>query len=528
MLFSLCFNYASPGVLINEVFIGDTDWIELYNAEATTQTLTNWQIQWWDELLGSGVFTIPECSLSPGAYLLLKEGDGVTSESNVIFMHNDIKWAELRGGACALVNSSGEGKDFVRWGNSSTPPPAGTSWTGINPLPPISNSKGHSLARDRFSTDTDEATNWDNACGIDAEHPTPGYRNWYFKEFDSALDFSEWSTKNFPGVFTSPRFAVDPAGGLIIHASDNTNCYGFWFSNVDAVPVKPDYLYCAEFDISTSISLPLKVPSFAIRLNPQNQQLIGILLTNSVNGGAVEPQPPELSKTYQLYFYPPQNAAYTKNEMLDDITVAFEMYNFDPTDEPEGAIVLDALRITLIPIQDLQNLVFEHRFNFESGNEGWQFHSVPIYTSPTASWSDGSLILRANDNTNTFGYWSRENILSLRSDRLYCCRFLIGCDQTDATLSPSIRLRAHTGDFQIASILVINSTDDGANSPSLYEDKEYSLYFLIPDEVINSPGTADQLILAFDIINFEQNDAPNASIMLQDLFIYSYEIPRYP
>lgn len=527
-IFSLLFCGIAPAqVLINEIYTGDIDWIELYNTGTTPQNLLNWQLLWWDSLLGSGVYTLPYYILAPGEYLLLKEGNG-NPERGTIFMNNDVKWAELRGGACAIKNNSGQGVDFVRWGDSMVQPPAGTSWFGSNPPAPLSNSSNQSLARDKSSTDTDSGADWNADCGFDASHPTPGYRNHTLLSFDSLSEFAGWVPEVIPQIFSAPSFSTDPTGKLIIRASDNNNCFGYWRSSVDAVPVVANQLYKAEFVIETDVLNPEQVPGFRFRLNPQNQQLIGMMVLNSLNGGTGEPQPPDYRKTYTLYFVPPKNAAAEYNESLDDLIVALDLFNFDPLDAPTGAIILDSLTFTLISLDDLQQLIRERHFTFDTSLEDWKFATVTPFIAPNPNWIDGALCLTALDNTNTFGYWYKENAIRLIANRLYCCRFLIGTDETDAVRTPAIRLRAHNSDFQLAYMLVINSLGDAANSPSVNNDKLYELYFEMPGEIIAGAGEPDQLILTFDILNFEPADSATATLFLKEVIIDSYAVPLYP
>ena len=78
------------------------------------------------------------------------------------------------GDSVILLTSENVGVDFVRYGNCTDAPPAGTIWTGTNPQAPV---QGQSLGRNKDSKDTNNASDWENTGGIDVNAPTPGKRN---------------------------------------------------------------------------------------------------------------------------------------------------------------------------------------------------------------------------------------------------------------------------------------------------------------------------------------------------------------
>ena len=72
-------------------------------------------------------------------------------------MTSNISW--IYDGAGELIDASGSGIDFVRFGGSTVPPQDGSSWTGQAPTP---SSDGTHLGRDANSTDTDDGNDWCN------------------------------------------------------------------------------------------------------------------------------------------------------------------------------------------------------------------------------------------------------------------------------------------------------------------------------------------------------------------------------
>ena len=154
--------------VINEVDVGNPDWVELRNPGSQTVNLIGWHLVAYNS--SGGVltdYTLPAINLAGGAYLTIHENSGTNSGSHV-YMGDSLNWTNGGSGAVALKNSGGTGVDFVRWGSSSVAPPSGTTWTGGNPSSPAS---GSSLARVSSGADTDSASDWS------ALSPTPGGAN---------------------------------------------------------------------------------------------------------------------------------------------------------------------------------------------------------------------------------------------------------------------------------------------------------------------------------------------------------------
>ncbi|MHC4638639.1 MAG: lamin tail domain-containing protein, partial [Planctomycetota bacterium] len=169
-----------PGqIVINELYMEDDDWLELFNPTGSPLDLTGCQVI-AKRLSDTTVLTMPPFTLAPGEYVVLHETPGADTQTDLYFDQN-ILWTE-NPGSCALVNASGVGIDFVRWSDSigavpsSDTPPAGTNWTGIDPWAPT-NQSINTLGRDGVSTDTDDGSDWENTCGIDADGKTPGAPN---------------------------------------------------------------------------------------------------------------------------------------------------------------------------------------------------------------------------------------------------------------------------------------------------------------------------------------------------------------
>ena len=151
------FTITSSEVVINEIWQGNDDRVELYNKGTGSVDLTGWQvISRRDDGAYETTWTLPSFILDAGAYVLLHEIDESNTTTDLYF-NNSVAWAHADTGSCALVDEAGNGVDFVRWGGSTTSPPAGTSWSGPEPVSPFN---PLSLGRDELSTDTDTGSDF--------------------------------------------------------------------------------------------------------------------------------------------------------------------------------------------------------------------------------------------------------------------------------------------------------------------------------------------------------------------------------
>ena len=146
---------SGPRVLINEVDVGAVDAIELYNAGDSEADLTGWSIMAGRTGFATVTLVIPPFKLAAGAFVILSEASGTNSNS-VLFFGTNISWGNGEEGFCALLDNSGAGKDFVRWGGSPQAPPAGASFTG-NAVSPAA---GKNLGRIFGVPDSDSSSNW--------------------------------------------------------------------------------------------------------------------------------------------------------------------------------------------------------------------------------------------------------------------------------------------------------------------------------------------------------------------------------
>lgn len=165
----------------------------------------------------------------------------------------------------------------------------------------------------------------------------------------------------------------------------------------------------------------------------------------------------------------------------------------------------------------------EGESTFTDDTQGWLPHlENPPFSAPVAGWDPGGIYLQTANNTDCHGFWeSSPDYSPIIKNNLYRARFTIHSDQEDSSLSPAFRLRAFDDLGGQADILVISSEGSGICAPGT-KPREYNLYFVPNQETGNS------LRFAWDIINFNLNDAPEGTLFLDDLIIERIDLDLLP
>ena len=299
---------------------------------------------------------------------------------------------------------------------------------------------------------------------------------------------------------------------------NNTNTFGFWHSELDAIPVYGEgIIYRIEWRLYSDQTNPELVPTIRLRATAQNYQQSDDLTVTSVNGGNFSPT--TVLRSYYMYFIPPESAIGAPEES-DDLILNFDVYSFDDTDAFQSTISLD--RVSVEAITALDSPQHLKTWEFASNSEDWTFGSSPEFSAPTALWEPGKLILIAQNNTNTFGFWSSPAQVSVLSDRLYRASYFVKTEVSNPEEVPSLRLRINTEQYWAAVSRTIESRNGGTMSPTI-DGRAYDLYFYPPQEAVGTDS--DKLIFSFDLLNFDPEDAPEGNLILNWVSVYSYTAP---
>lgn len=123
-----------------------------------------------------------------------------------------------------------------------------------------------------------------------------------------------------------------------------------------------------------------------------------MLVVDSLLSG--EESPGSKPRDYVMYFDPMDQSAYRGEEDKDDLFFAFELLNFNPADDPNGAFYIDSVNVERFDKSLLTTPTTVMVFNTSEDFSTWQFAGAPGYMTMSLSTSrDGSLALIAdNDN----------------------------------------------------------------------------------------------------------------------------------
>jgi len=331
---------------------------------------------------------------------------------------------------------------------------------------------------------------------------------------DFALDSDGWTTGGAPIVFSIPEFTWEP-DYLKMTSRTNTNTFGYWQSAPGAVPVDANFLCRARFRVLTDITEKSIVPQIRLRANSSNLQQYDVLsIESSGDGGA---SPAVEGTDYDLYFAPPANDA--------DALLAFDLLNFNPDDAAVADLALDSVTIDRFALDSFSTPTMVRNYTFDVTTDGWTTGGAPtVFSPPHYSHSGGALELRTTTHTNTFGFWSSNPAdITIEPNRLYKGTFEVRTDVTNPALVPEMWLRFNAGNFQASEIFGITSIGDGANSPGTTNTVYDRLYFLPPASCVGQ-----NLIVSFDILNFNPEDAAEASLFLDRATIEALPVPSTP
>lgn len=361
-----------------------------------------------------------------------------------------------------------------------------------------------------------------------AEFPDGGFdAGASFVELDSpyqtdyiADQFEEnerWVQDAAPGQFEVPEFIEEP-GRLGLRAT-TINTFGCWTSFDQIIYALPDSIYRAQFSISSTATEPSVVPGFRLRLNRDDYQLASEYVVNSYGDAAHSPD--ILGKTYELYCVPFQGPGVNDDD-VGGLIASFDIMYFEPSDDPNITLYLDELNIERIPLSFIADeFSAQITYSFDTGTEGWVTGNASSFDPPEFFHSGGKLMLRANNNTNTFGYWVSPPI-TVEAGKIYRLRARVGSDTLSRQEVPGIRLRLNDLSFQSAATLRINSLGDAGASPCIGETADYEIYFVPADSAVSAG-----MVASFDILNFDPEDKSDGLLTLDQLSVDSAQLPLF-
>ncbi len=176
---------AQSNIIINEVYTGDPDFIELANNGLNTIDLSGWTLETGFAYTLYPTYTVPSGTLlQPGACLVLVEssstlsGTGTTPPNGAQIINTGLSWGWVgnSSGCVAIIDANGSCQDLVVFGTGGgTTLPGAVGHTFTNPINRAGNNVSLDDALYRISgIDTDSGADWAN--GSDGDE-TPGQAN---------------------------------------------------------------------------------------------------------------------------------------------------------------------------------------------------------------------------------------------------------------------------------------------------------------------------------------------------------------
>jgi len=328
----------------------------------------------------------------------------------------------------------------------------------------------------------------------------------------------DWDSAGAPDFFHMPDASRDGAR-LILHCSDNTNTFGYWYSPADQIPIEPGVIYKSTFSLSSDQTDTSKVPCIRIRFNGKNEQMADMYVINSLGDGAVSPGVG--GRTYTHYFtLPSSDISVPVTE--SGIYISFDLVNLDPRDAKDVTLSLDWVKIESIAESDVPQGNEVLSLDFSTGVYGWSNEFASIFTQPEVI-SGPYLGLKAKNNKSTYGVWvSPPNAISIEANTIYAVDWNVFSDQADLSTVPGIRMRAGDSSNRLIIQKSVFSNAEGDNSPDGL-GRTYTLYYNPPAELAGAG-----LYLAFDMVNFDSTDGSDATIGLRSVTVRAISAADMP
>ena len=142
---------ATAQVVINEIYTGDPDYVEIANVGQTVENISGWKLATALNLTNYPVYTIPNgVVLAPGQCAVLLEGTQTTLPASspalpagAVLIHTGLAlgWVGTSTGCAALADTTGLCRDFVVFGTGAVAQPAiAYAMVFTNPIDRSSNS----------------------------------------------------------------------------------------------------------------------------------------------------------------------------------------------------------------------------------------------------------------------------------------------------------------------------------------------------------------------------------------------------
>jgi len=339
--------------------------------------------------------------------------------------------------------------------------------------------------------------------------PQPPFEgDWQF-----ASSSEGWTFSDTIDPFVPPTDSSDD-GFLNMTAASAANCYGFWYSPMDAVPLVADNLYRVRYGMKSDRADRKDVPTFRIRWNSSNFKQSDYVMVRSNDAG--EASPDTTVQDYDLYFKP-------QHEALDPGVagqLSWDLLNIDSDDAATGTISVDYVewKRTDVPA----GFVSFKQYDFEAGMEGWiSSGKIGTFDQPLFSEGEGTLVMECDNSNNTFGFWQNPHdgagALSMDHTVLYQLRVKAGRAASGKFIGnepPLMRVRMY--DHPNNQMINVYQTpvwtryiQPKGGRQLTFQD--YYSYFH------NRLGIGPAIGIAVDIVNLDTDESPTGIVEIEEV-----------
>jgi hypothetical protein len=158
--------------------------------------------------------------------------------------------------------------------------------------------------------------------------------------YDFASGAEGWMFSGEVAPFTAPA-GFWASGELALQSTTNTGCFGFWESEVIELPsTASQTLLCATFTVKSDEAVTTAVPTLRLRIIREDSSEVVVKTIESV--GSATRSPGTTPRDYTICYWLPAEGAPHR------LRLAFDLFNFDPSDSASAALFLDHVRVEVM------------------------------------------------------------------------------------------------------------------------------------------------------------------------------------
>lgn len=326
-------------------------------------------------------------------------------------------------------------------------------------------------------------------------------------------------------IFASPEMFTLPSarhrdGVLEIVTTDNHNNYGAWSSPGIVLGTAEhntvgELMFRANYTVTSDQLDAAQVPTFRIYTSNIDFQQSTVLVSTSEGNGDFSPK--ASGHDYTLYLS--QGSGIQRNCQLH-----FDVLNILSADAPSASLTLDKASIVSLGEPNFRDGDLLLDLGFANDSHGFFTRDAyPALGVPNYRATARGLEVTGNANSAEilFGYWGTDSDVTFEAGKLYKVSFLVSSNARDGRVLPPFRLRVNDSSQKFSQYVNVESTGNGANSPTVDIPLTYNLWLTPQPELLG-----ERLSFAFDYIYVPGNgNDPTVALTLERLTVTAFPAP---